>query len=410
MPTTALYHWTVSGCPVDVLIELPVVERLRVAALAEENEIGGLLIGSFDGNYTIISDFEEIESEHRRGVGYQLSTRDERKMAARIEAWSHRKQGQVVGAFRSHRRPGLYLDESDYGLLSSYFRNSQQVALLVKPEASGTANGGFFFWEDGDVNRKQTYLQFPMDAQRLEDEDFPLVEPVSTSASGHDLLMPPAPVPATSPVDDWSPARVRSENPLAAPVGFELADTIDAIPTPRASQPVSEDSTPGARRAVLPAPQPASAGPRPSLQRYRWSVLGMIAALAAFGGYVFGTASSHNDRFGSRPDDISVNSQPPAPDPPKAAPVKQAPVPVVAVPTPSDLAPVAAAPVLQTAQPLSSALSPPRNAPKPIPAAVVPPPRENGKLGAHLQAWCAPCTGTRPNRGSVTDGCPGSCR
>ncbi len=374
MPTTALYHWSVAGCPVNVLIELPVVERLRAAALATDKEIGGLLIGSFDGNYTIISDFEEIESEHRRGIGYQLSSRDERKMAGRIEARSHRKQANVVGLFRSHRRPGLYLDESDNGLLSSYFHNPQQVALLVKPENGAAVTGGFFFWEDGEVNRKQTYLQFPMDAKQLEEGDFPLVEPVDGSITGNTSAS--AALPPTSshePVEDWTPARVRDEAPIGPAPPFEYGDTLDELPGARVINPPPAEIHPtpaGVRRAVLPTPPsenstPSSAG----FQRFRWPVIGMVVALAAFGGYIFGTSGSHSDQFGSRPGDIAVDSQPPAPEPVKpASVVRQSTAAASPVPPPVQVPP--AVPVRAAETPLAK--------PKPvIPAVPAPAPRKS---------------------------------
>lgn len=377
MPTTALYHWSVAGCPVNVLIELPVVERLRTAALATDQEIGGLLIGSFDGNYTIISDFEEIESEHRRGIGYQLSSRDERKMAGRIEARSQRKQGNVVGLFRSHRRPGLYLDESDNGLLSSYFHSPQQVALLIKPEGDGSATGGFFFWEEGAVNRKQTYLPFPMDAKQLEEGDFPLVEPVDASGGGHSsasVVVPPAPV--QEPIEDWTPARVRDGAPIAQALPFDYADTLDELPGARVAAPATPVQPPaskpapaGVRRAVLPAPPPENKTPSSAgFQRFRWPVvLGMVAAVAAFGGYIFGTASSHNDQFGSRPGDIAINSQPAAPEPVKPAAVAQQPAPAARISSPENPAssPVPAPVQIQPAAPVRATAAP---LPKPKPA------------------------------------------
>jgi hypothetical protein len=33
------------------------------------------------------------------------------------------------------------------------------------------AIGGFFFWEDGDVNRRSTYREFPFDCARLATEE-----------------------------------------------------------------------------------------------------------------------------------------------------------------------------------------------------------------------------------------------
>jgi len=36
-----------------------------------------------------------------------------------------------------------------------YFPDAGNVFLLIKPFASRTSVGGFFFWEDGEINRRQ---------------------------------------------------------------------------------------------------------------------------------------------------------------------------------------------------------------------------------------------------------------
>ncbi len=230
MVTTALYHWKVSGSPVNILIDLSVIDRFRVAAASSDSEIGGLLLGHFDGNFTVINDFDLVECEHRRGAAYTLSQRDDQRLSARIE--TRRKRGAtVVGFFRSHLRPGLFLDEGDNSALTSHFNNPSQVALLIRPAADRTATGGFFFWEDGEMNRKQTYLPFPMNARELEMGDYPLVEPVSAAGTA------PA-TPATAP-------------PPPTP-DFNNAETLDSVARPA---PLPVEETEPTSRTVLPEPR-----------------------------------------------------------------------------------------------------------------------------------------------------------
>ena len=133
MPTTALYHWSVAGSAIDVLIDLALVDRLRAASISSNEETGGILLGHFDGKYTVISNFDVIESEHRRGAAYILSKRDESRLAMRLESRRRGKNEVPVGFFRSHRRPGLFLDESDNHIVSTFFPNANQVALLIHP-------------------------------------------------------------------------------------------------------------------------------------------------------------------------------------------------------------------------------------------------------------------------------------
>ncbi len=313
MPTSALYHWSVAGSPVNVLIDLPVVDRFRVASTSAETEIGGLLLGHFDGAYTVVTDFEPLESEHRRGSGYTLSLRDEGKLRARLEG--RRKRGAaVVGFFRSHLRAGMYLDEGDFHVISSYFSGPNQVVLLVKPSPDRTAVGGFFFWEEGEMNRKQTYLPFPMSARDLELGDFPLVEPVPGSLGA----LPPAAQDGNGHFDTAETLDIGHAVPIPLPP-----------PSPASPSPTEERSAPQMLAEPLrrrePEPEPEKV--RASSRSLQWPLIGIIAACAAFGGYLIGTAGSNRDRFGARAGDITLN---PNPEPPEAPAPKPAPAPTAA--------------------------------------------------------------------------------
>jgi TonB family protein len=68
----------------------------------------------------------------------------------------------------------MYLDQDDFAVFSRYFPAAWQVLLLVRPSTEGPAMGGFFFWEDGDVNRRSTYREFPFDRTHLVAGDFPI--------------------------------------------------------------------------------------------------------------------------------------------------------------------------------------------------------------------------------------------
>jgi len=68
----------------------------------------------------------------------------------------------------------MYLDRDDFAVFSEHFPDPWQVFLLVRPSTEGPAMGGFFFWEDGEVNRRSTYRQFPFDGARLATGYFPI--------------------------------------------------------------------------------------------------------------------------------------------------------------------------------------------------------------------------------------------
>ncbi len=391
MPTTALYHWNVAGSPIQILIDLAVVDQLRVAAVAATNEIGGILLGHFDGRYTVITALEKIESEHRRGTAYTLSQRDEARLGGRLETLRRKNREAAVGYFRSHQRPGLFLDEGDNHVLSLFFPDYNNVALLVRPSANGSAVGGFFFWEDGEINRKQTYLPFPMNAHELESGDFPLMEPVQ----------------------DAHTASSTPSSPIASDLEtFSAAETMDHAPRPAAIPPVDlpdpyprhdrEADTFDKRPLANRAPAATSDAGRRS-----WQLIGVIAAAAAFGGYLIGTSGSHRDRFGARAGDITLNSDsdplPASPAPssgqvlPSAASRNQ-PAPAPAAST------TAAPPPVSTPAPPASSFNQPQQQPatvNPVPGVVRPNPTADPSLVASVPAQPRLDAAPRPDTAPV---------
>jgi proteasome lid subunit RPN8/RPN11 len=313
---------------VTVLLDLSVVDRLATAVSAKDAEIGGLLIGRFEDNYNIINDFETIESEHKRGMAYTLSARDASRMGARIEKRFRSADGEVVGFFRSHRRPGLYLDEADRHIVSSYFADPKQVVLLIKAESNLVPTGGFFFWEEGEMNRKQTYLTFPMNARELELGDFRLVEPVAPSYSIPESLARGATASAgleeTNSVFDkadtvdnpWTEgvtsARERT-NQLESDQRAWLKQDPQLTRNDDRQRPIeqrADDELPP--RTLFPPPVRTAKPPTvrtvlPPRQK-RLHVLAIIAAAAALGGYLIG-ALQRRDNFGDRAGDITLNTK-----------------------------------------------------------------------------------------------------
>src|SRR5580658_2426776 len=198
---TAGYIWEDPGDSIMIQVGLDVVERLGAAvqqglgAGSRGNEIGGILLGRALPGYrraVLIEDFEPMPCEHLRGASYTLSPKDRRVLGARL---ARREARQVVGYFRSHTRPGMYLDQDDFAVFSQYFPEPWQVFLLVRPAMEGPAMGGFFFWEDGDINRRSPYRQFPFDCARLAEGDFPITAGQPAAAPAPPLRPVPVLVP-----------------------------------------------------------------------------------------------------------------------------------------------------------------------------------------------------------------------
>ena len=170
-----LYLWEPPGKQISVQLSLGAIERLGAAVRAglgsgpgRGTEIGGLLLGGVGTGgtgVTLVEDFEPLGSEHARGPSYTLSTGDKAALAKRIRQGG-RKDLSIVGYFRAHTRPGFYLDQEDFAIISEYFTQPDSVFLLVRPGDAGL-EGGLFFWENGDVRRQSTYLPFPFDSRKL---------------------------------------------------------------------------------------------------------------------------------------------------------------------------------------------------------------------------------------------------
>ncbi|MBI1786888.1 MAG: hypothetical protein HYR60_04950 [Acidobacteria bacterium] len=132
-------------------------------------EVGGILLGQVQPGSpatVTVEDFEPVPCEYLMGPSYNLSDKDRRAMEAALAGWQNRHLS-VVGFFRSHTRKDLYLDDADIGLLARYFSSPTQVFLLIKPFATRTSQAGFFFWEDGEIHRDSSYLEFPFHRREL---------------------------------------------------------------------------------------------------------------------------------------------------------------------------------------------------------------------------------------------------
>jgi TonB family protein len=193
---SAGYVWEDPGDSIMIQVSLDLVERLGAAiqqglgAGPRGNEIGGILLGRALPGFrraVLIEDFELAPCEHLRGASYTLSPKDRRLLGTRL---ARRAPRQVVGYFRSHTRPGMYLDQDDFAVFSQSFPEAWQVFLLVRPSAEGPAMGGFFFWEHGEVDRRATYRQFPFDATRLVTGNYPITGEKSAAAPAAPRAVP----------------------------------------------------------------------------------------------------------------------------------------------------------------------------------------------------------------------------
>jgi hypothetical protein len=252
MPDSAYYLWEPPGHPAAVELSLAVADKINslirqtTVFIESENtgrplETGGLLFGRhLDSGAVTVDDFDEIPSEHRRGASFTLSLQDRARLGYRLEKFA--KQGRtVVGYFRIHTRPGLYLDHDDDLTIRQFFSQPWQVVLLAKPQPGAPPEAGFFFWDEGDMDRRQTALPFPLDRDALQ-------------AGGHTIVQGPPPASIVTPLP--APPR-RNWVPIAGAVAlFALAAVF--VPTGVFTAGRTHKSAPPAPIQASIPPSPAS--------------------------------------------------------------------------------------------------------------------------------------------------------
>lgn len=254
MPEPA-YVWSVEGAPVRVELERGVARKMR-EALAEsgKEEIGGFLLGTAQGGVTRISGYELVECEHRRGEAYDLTPLDRLKFSRRVAPWLNKRphEPRAVGFFRTHARPGLFLDARDFRTVQEFFADPGQVVLLVRPEAQGSAVAGFFFWDAGMMERRKSLLPFALD-DAARDADAPAVAlPASNMAMVPTRPAAARPAAANGAASGWRYGLLAACIPLAAGLAY-YAGRHEATARAASARPV----------AAAPAPMsaPASAAP-----------------------------------------------------------------------------------------------------------------------------------------------------
>lgn len=156
--------WSVPGKPVSVHLRTSVAGQLRqLASESSEKawESGGILWGRVrdagDDRFLVSIEHADIfECDHSRGEVWALSDADRKELRKRLR----QKNGDLrpVGFWRSHRRPGLYLDKRDFDLMREFFAEPWCIALCVSP----SAKAGYFFWEEGEIHRTSSYREFEL--------------------------------------------------------------------------------------------------------------------------------------------------------------------------------------------------------------------------------------------------------
>ncbi len=190
MQTPGWYVWEPPEKRLTVLFALGLVDRLKAFLekdFPDGHEAGGVLLGRTDtaaGGTSVITvhDFLPLESDRLHGDFYNVAGKDRQRLRKEFARRPDRGEDSIVGFFRSHLRPGLYLDSADFSIMREFFSAPDNVALLVSWNPA--PRGGFFLWENGAIRGHAADLQFPLDRNALESGGFTILrdpEPVAVA-------------------------------------------------------------------------------------------------------------------------------------------------------------------------------------------------------------------------------------
>lgn len=155
-----MMRWSTDGCPfaVDMVQAVIAVARARAQEAFRSlpyggMETGGVLFGRVYPNARTplrleIAAERAVECSYESGPSFQLSARDEGKLAGLLEnaRLDPALAGlSVVGFWVSHTRTELALLPGDSKLYNKFFPHPWQVALMLKPAGGELTRAGFFF-------------------------------------------------------------------------------------------------------------------------------------------------------------------------------------------------------------------------------------------------------------------------
>lgn len=172
----ALSTWSVPKCPFEIEYAARVLDDIRLTVMDAffslprgGAEIGGLLLGSWDGERVAITSYEPLDCQHALGPSFTLSPHDEAQLAEMIAGVRRNPPNrQPVGWYHSHTRSEIFLSDADLAIHNRFFPEPWQVALVLKPHTFEPMRAGFFFREhEGSMRTQASYREFRLEAMPL---------------------------------------------------------------------------------------------------------------------------------------------------------------------------------------------------------------------------------------------------
>jgi proteasome lid subunit RPN8/RPN11 len=318
MLETTVVTWDVPECPFTVECSARTLDDIRLVitdaffSLARGGlEVGGILLGQFDGKRLTILEYEPLECEHAHGPSFTISSNDRAQLRALLRSAPANHPGlEVVGWYHSHTRSGIHLSDEDLEIYQNFFPEPYQVALVMKPHTFDPARIGFFFRaDDGTVYARESYKELalePLPVRQVPSHAPPATEHRPAPEPARDRLRrrlshqmeldvtaetveaehepaPPLPIPVTPAAAAPEPEPEPEPAPIAPP------------PPPRVLRPRLEPKPEPEPEPVIEhrLPSFAAVEPEPSSGRGKiivWTVLGAAATL----GLIFGATMTRD--------------------------------------------------------------------------------------------------------------------
>ena len=219
--------WSVPQCPFEIEYAARVLDDIRLAVVDAffslprgGAEIGGVLLGKWEGDRVSISGFEPLACEHALGPSFTLSARDQAQLAEMIgAARRNAPDRQPVGWYHSHTRSEIFLSEADRAIHHRFFPEPWQVALVLKPNTFEPTRAGFFFREPGGaMHSEASYHEFRLDAMPLRPNGAAGFGNLPRQRPAREHLPPPAPEPAQT----MDPPKPKGRGPITREIPIEV--------------------------------------------------------------------------------------------------------------------------------------------------------------------------------------------
>ena len=140
--------WEAPELKLSILLRRKVLDKLKEVAQqvfsAPGEEAGGLLVGHAENLVETGERVITIENFESSMSGLHDPSLD----------------GQVVGFARFRRQRTLHLKEPDFRALRA---GLDQICLMIRPDGTGRAIGGFFFRQGKAIQYPTATMQFPID-------------------------------------------------------------------------------------------------------------------------------------------------------------------------------------------------------------------------------------------------------